>query len=345
LKTSYEEFEEMLNGIVPIGGFDGTFQKIKDTTPAEPFREAINDTIVGKIMNILFRIPKDQVFHIQYKIPFLSMLMFYRFWSTGKRKFKFNPDVMKLLHITDFGKVLGDSIRLPFPCVSIDLAGMDLLQLYGHRLKHIFVTIFEKDEFNTKFATRHGFEFEADRVLFIMAYAKVGTSMKTGDDDMFYWVVPFCNNENIIDIVKRRLEYGDVAKDHKKNFFHILSFTLNMMLYMTSSKEMIEYIKPQLKHNGTKNPRKLRRRIREESLGGHYIINDKVIITLKDREAIVSSLAREERLSLTGKWIVRGHWREQTYGPGMSLHKTIWIYPYFKGDDISDVLNKEYEVK
>jgi len=344
LKTSYEEFEEMLNGIVPIGGFDSLFERVTKSTSGD-FIEAIDDHIAGRIVHILFRIPMDEVYNPEHKVLFLSILMFYRFWKTGKRKFSFSPDVMQLLNITDFGKVIGKSLQLPFPCINMSLAGMDDIKLYDIPIKHILVTIYEPGEFNAKFATRHGYEFDADRVLFIMAYAKVGTSMKTGDDDMFYWVVPFKDDENIIDIVKRRLELPDIDSEFKATFFHILAFTLNMMLYMTSTKEMIEYILPRLKNKNTRNPKKLRRREREEQQGGHYVINDKVIISIKDREAIVSSLAREKRLSFTGRWIVRGHWRNQLHGPGLTLTKIIWIYPYFKGDDISEIFNKQYEVK
>lgn len=33
------------------------------------------------------------------------------------------------------------------------------------------------------------------------------------------------------------------------------------------------------------------------------------------------------------RWIVRGHWRQQPYGPGRSLVKPIWISPYVKGPE------------
>jgi hypothetical protein len=31
-------------------------------------------------------------------------------------------------------------------------------------------------------------------------------------------------------------------------------------------------------------------------------------------------------------WIVRGHWRQQACGPGMSERKILWIDPFVKGD-------------
>jgi hypothetical protein len=33
------------------------------------------------------------------------------------------------------------------------------------------------------------------------------------------------------------------------------------------------------------------------------------------------------------RWVVRGHWRQQAYGPGRTLHRPRWIAPFVKGPD------------
>lgn len=43
--------------------------------------------------------------------------------------------------------------------------------------------------------------------------------------------------------------------------------------------------------------------------------------------------------------LVRGHWRNQPYGEGMSKRKLIWIKPYYRGPDMAEVVNKPYDVK
>lgn len=45
------------------------------------------------------------------------------------------------------------------------------------------------------------------------------------------------------------------------------------------------------------------------------------------------------------RFMVRGHWRNQRYGSGLLETKLIWIKPYIKGDDLSEMLNKPYFVK
>jgi len=42
---------------------------------------------------------------------------------------------------------------------------------------------------------------------------------------------------------------------------------------------------------------------------------------------------------------VRGHWRSQPYGPGMSLRRDTFIEPYWKGPDAAEILNKSYSVR
>lgn len=45
------------------------------------------------------------------------------------------------------------------------------------------------------------------------------------------------------------------------------------------------------------------------------------------------------------RFMVRGHWRNQRYGVGLSETKLIWIKPYIKGDDLSEIINKPYIIK
>jgi hypothetical protein len=33
------------------------------------------------------------------------------------------------------------------------------------------------------------------------------------------------------------------------------------------------------------------------------------------------------------RWVVRGHWRWQSYGPGRTERRRIWISPFIKGPD------------
>lgn len=81
--------------------------------------------------------------------------------------------------------------------------------------------------------------------------------------------------------------------------------------------------------------------------------------TALDYEEVGASVAPiviqkgEEESSVTGvggsklqvRFMVRGHWRQQPYGPGSQECKLLWIRPHFKGPDLATVINKPYLVK
>lgn len=48
--------------------------------------------------------------------------------------------------------------------------------------------------------------------------------------------------------------------------------------------------------------------------------------------------------TLDKRFIVRGHWRNQAYGAKMSEHKRIWIYPYWKGPELSEIVSRPYVI-
>lgn len=51
------------------------------------------------------------------------------------------------------------------------------------------------------------------------------------------------------------------------------------------------------------------------------------------------------RRVLIKRLMVRGHWRNQPYGPQSTLRKLIFVEPYWRGPELADEINKPYEVK
>lgn len=45
------------------------------------------------------------------------------------------------------------------------------------------------------------------------------------------------------------------------------------------------------------------------------------------------------------RWVVKGHWRQQPYGPGRSLRKPVWIRPHIKGPEGAPLLPPSEVVK
>lgn len=57
------------------------------------------------------------------------------------------------------------------------------------------------------------------------------------------------------------------------------------------------------------------------------------------------SLSSEKGRAIDKRFIVRGHWRMQSYGEKHALRKSIWIKPHWKGPELSEIINKPYKVE
>lgn len=63
------------------------------------------------------------------------------------------------------------------------------------------------------------------------------------------------------------------------------------------------------------------------------------------RAALHASAAGGTSWKLASRFLVRGHWRNQAYGPGRTERRRTWIEPHWKGPkDVTDALIREYEV-
>lgn len=62
-------------------------------------------------------------------------------------------------------------------------------------------------------------------------------------------------------------------------------------------------------------------------------------------EAAARADAGDKKYELSVRFRVRGHWKQQPYGPGRSQRKTKWIQPFWKGPELAQVINRNYVVQ
>jgi hypothetical protein len=75
---------------------------------------------------------------------------------------------------------------------------------------------------------------------------------------------------------------------------------------------------------------------------GKYVQNFIKLTTPKSYRSIETN---DSIRTLEVRFIVRGHWRNQSHGEKHSLHKYIWIKPYYKGPEFGQEVSKHYLVK
>lgn len=74
-----------------------------------------------------------------------------------------------------------------------------------------------------------------------------------------------------------------------------------------------------------------------------YLLSAPVKVDL--REHLHAVLSGRKGASPTVQFLVRGHWRQQAHGPRHSLRKTIWVEPFWKGDEEARILLRQHKVE
>lgn len=76
-----------------------------------------------------------------------------------------------------------------------------------------------------------------------------------------------------------------------------------------------------------------------------YMLSAPVQVDLRD---VVHAVQRGEKRKggkITAQFLVRGHWKNQACGPKLSLHKRIWLQPFWKGEESTRILLRDYVIK
>lgn len=80
-------------------------------------------------------------------------------------------------------------------------------------------------------------------------------------------------------------------------------------------------------------------------LGDRYVIGKPISIDLRDELARIVSGKQRTGSGPKVQFLVRGHWRNQPYGPGREQKRRQWIQPFWKGDEETRILLRPYEIK
>lgn len=133
-------------------------------------------------------------------------------------------------------------------------------------------------------------------------------------------------------------------------FFRII---VNAVLYLASSDpDIICAISPALdleRRLAETQSRPKRKKIKNElskisGLDGS-IVGGNVRHILVDRRTHASTTPEQGSSKIEKRFLVRGHWRNQACGEGRKERKLIFIAPYFKGPEMSDLVDRTYVVK
>lgn len=319
----------------------------------------VNEWIITQNAEVINRIEffrsTDKLFDTRIN----EFILMYLYWLSGRKHFHIENDLANKLVQTDIHKVKSSFLKLPFPVVYFT-APKDLVQIE-------FVDDNEECILRTIAQGAYVSEIIVDDEMhwWIAMFLNV-QKMETGNPNHGAISIgirlPICNNENVFDTLTTVLdEYfpeNSVSVDAANYYYNrnsrfiaeqFLILIVNTLLYLQSDKAILEHVGEKT-DNSSKVSRKKKNIKNKKDVGASYIrIGKKVTIDKKHKQVFRESNnlknKSEKRKEFNGQWIVRGHWRNQAYGEGMSKRKLIWIEPYVKGIGELQLEETEYIVK
>ncbi len=270
-----------------------------------------------------------------------------RFHFAGRKVFEVDATIAEALDSTDLPKIPGEYFKLPFDAFCISFAGdfaKDMFNSGGRANNFAGVMISEVPVVDDDGNSVHG-----GRLFPIIVYFDDDDFLKGNLGVSIVWMI-LTDKFNIDGWVDRSVEQicelkpneGKSFPDILRSLFRVI---VNMVMFLASEEvqKNLRLIDPSMPKLITSNKKKVRRYMKQY---GHlskmkYYDVGKIGINLFQKKDI-SVGERREQWKLNHKFIVRGHWRNQSIKDG---HRVIWIKPYFKGPEMADIVSKKYEVK
>ena len=131
---------------------------------------------------------------------------------------------------------------------------------------------------------------------------------------------------------------SDTFEFAMKSFLYIIGANSDI-IYADNSIPLVQKLR-RVKSAGKR--KELQRRI--DNIGSpRYLVGSKIILTRG--EQVMYSGIKTGQWSVSYRFCVAGHYREQPCGEGRLLRKTIFIQPFWKGPEFAEVVTKEHYVK
>ena len=364
---TYEETSKILHGYMHLP--DITFYEMIDEIDTQlkgEYAAFPYDTACRTYVEVLFKKLQIETGNTEDNLAkmrsrFWDTYLPYLFYKYGKNIFRPTKDLVHMLIDTDLKNLDSYFIQSPFKCIYIAIPQeVKLMNPFNIPVNGLYVTVFNKDEikyegFSEEFRVYKN--YENSKSLVICAVSDVILSPEDPRETMYYWNISLCNGDLFTQIHKilerydkeyQKNVYEDCSKDYDRTFLeNILSFSINALLYINSKNPSDFGLTYNKKTNieNLKNKAKIRKaqkrtKLPYYELGKNITINHSYQNVIKLYEKETSQHRR-----LVGKWVVRGHWRNQAHGKELKERKLIWIQPHVKGTEFSEIIEKSYKVK
>ena len=290
-------------------------------------------------------------------------------WRRSQRQiYTVTPDLEWGLRNTELRGFRASNLRLPFPCVYIELPRD--MQIWNadtgwHPADGAYLI-----EFDCVGSPEDNFGYpEGTRMWQIILTGKSKEEGQPLDDAVYYYRIGLQDDLSIEGAVEKALgvmrsEKGatpDMEKviaydEMESTMFEAFRYVMNVMVYCTSKASDRLFVDASseyqsLKQRMMKAPGKKRDRIKKRLRGmkarPRILVGGKLYTgnRLRQQEHQDGDVRPSDGRRVKVRHIVAGHWREQACGPGWKDRRTTFIEPHWRGPEHAPLTSRQREVK
>jgi hypothetical protein len=338
--------------------------KEKDLDPKEDY---LDDRFFSEVVKEIFGFSEDMAL----RSPALanefrstrSLLQHMWEFSSKKKIYRLEEGITaKLLH-TKIKKVDTHFIKSPHKSIFLSLPYNNDLMIPNmhtglHKVKGIYVLVDDLDadhdikvvaypEDDPKLPATAALErlsTENTKLVRILAIGepKPQESFLGEKDDATYFATFFLKPGDVFPQIESHIKkylISTSGMNEEHYLRELYKFVLNSLLYITSGPADINLIRAKFASAGKAKGKSKKKAIQSKNAGvskiDQWSVGGSIRLSKGFQEAYQNSKPGKFTMNCP-KWLVSGHWRNQAYGPEMSLRKVMWIEPYEKGQSIAD---------
>jgi len=288
----------------------------------------------------------DTVEHQRFLATYFAMMFHtYHFQLYHHKIYSITQDLAEMLFQTKLSKVPLELIKSPYPEILIEIPPtfLKILNEYSgeHNVSNIYVHLVEHNE--------------SDKELRICVVGlKNDISIDHYDDALFYFRLHF-QDDNLEKVVEDCANSGytvghpDIVEYNNKKLKMVFQFVLNCLLYITGADCDIRLnsrrkeLEDKIKRCKSGKKKKYERQLINLGLD-KYIVGGSIKLSRAEKDGFQDTREGNEGHKHKVRTLVQGHWRQQAYGKQRSFRKALWIKPFWRGPEFSEMIHKKHVV-
>ena len=312
------------------------------------------------LKQMLSEYPEFQRLLSTSNVDYLTMTNFMLF---GKKTFYFSDNLIEQLSMTSLD-IPSEFVEPPFSCCLFVISSPIAIDAFYRIAQSDIELIDYFTPLSTFVITFPAEDGEGLReILFVTGHASYESSYMMTKRSLLIranWNVEDMLKTDWQDIYKEPLTGDMVISNDESRFFEdgllFYRILINSILYIGSNdSDIIQALAPDVSEmrkrlpniKSTAKKNKLSRRLLALTTLNSSVVGSKsesIVINKKEQSSDAQhNLSGTKKV--TKRFLVRGHWKRQPYGPKQSQRKLIFIKPFLKGPDMAELINKPYKVK